>query len=175
MSHKESPIVPTVGRIVLVRGTHVLSLDPRHELPAIITGVIEKNTISVEVFGRDRNHNLLLDVAYRPELDVPVLGAAWRWMDYQTQVATKQVAESKVETRPASQLSTIVSTPQSRVLEERDELLARLKRLDEFLSDKDRRAGVSDLQLRLLSEQASIMSRFASILNQRLELMAQEG
>jgi len=100
MSYRENPITPTVGRIVLVRGTHVHSLDPHREMPAIVTGVIDKNTLTVEVFGRGREANLILDVDYRPNLGLPIVGAGWRWMDYQVQADKNAKAAALPETQP---------------------------------------------------------------------------
>jgi len=165
MSHRENPIVPTVGRTVLVRGTHVHSLDPHREMPAIVTEVIDKNTLTVEVFGRGREANLILDADYRPNLGLPIVGAGWRWMDYQVQQGAKAVTPEKVSD---------VSTPLSRLQDELHDLSTRFTALGNFLGSAGFRA-LSMTRQDLLGAQHSAMQVYRSILLQRTQLLTAEA
>lgn len=90
METKESPITPTVGRIVLVRGTIVISSDPKREIPGVVTRVWGQNCINVrvlrdEVDGGDITlYSLMFDGS-----DEAPTWTTWRWMPYQLQVTKK--------------------------------------------------------------------------------------
>ena len=94
MSEYKSPITPTVGRVVLVRGTSVRKDDPEREYPALITRVWGENCINVHIFNDEAGGVTLTSVQY-VDAEGPVGWAAWRWMDYQKKVAAEQA--EKVE------------------------------------------------------------------------------
>lgn len=84
----ESPITPSVGRIVLVRGAYVLPGDPSRELPGIVTRVWGQNCINVQVFG-DSDAGHVTSVTYSEDPAEPMPYAGWRWMPYQVQKAAE--------------------------------------------------------------------------------------
>lgn len=88
----ESPIEPTVGRIVLVRGGHVLAGEPKREIPGIVTRVWGRNCLNVVTFGGDNAHGEITSVTYDDNLDAEHPYAAWRWMPYQAQKAAESAA-----------------------------------------------------------------------------------
>jgi hypothetical protein len=105
MTDKESPITPTVGRQVLVRGQVIGPGAPYREFPASVTQVHSQNCIDVEVFGLDSGRLLLKSLNFDGDLEVEVHHARWRWMDYQVLTAKAQLEvsapASTVESAPA--------------------------------------------------------------------------
>jgi hypothetical protein len=91
----ESPITPTVGRIVLVRGPGVLPGEPMRELPAIVTRVWGQNCINATVFN-DSHVQQVSSIMFGSDLENVSGYANWRWMDYQVSVAAKREAEEAV-------------------------------------------------------------------------------
>lgn len=94
MSQFESPIIPTVGRVVLVRGVLISLTEPNREYPALITGVHDQDTIDLVAF-MERGTMFAERVLYNG--DGSETSIAWSWMDYQKKVAAEQ-AEKVEET-----------------------------------------------------------------------------
>lgn len=69
--------VPSLGRIVLVRGDLIDPTDCNVELPGIITKVWGNDNLSIQVFGSD-TANLLVGVKHEDDLAV-IKAASWRW------------------------------------------------------------------------------------------------
>lgn len=84
-----SPIEPTIGRIVLVRGAGILPGEPGRELPAIVTRVWGPNCINASVFN-DSHVQQLTSIVYNADLDSPAAWSAWRWMPYQVAKAAAE-------------------------------------------------------------------------------------
>lgn len=86
----ESPITPTVGRIVLVRGAAVVGTDPAREVPAIVTRVWGQNCINVRVFRDDYDGGDLglTSLTFNDDVADRSSHANWRWMPYQIAKAT---------------------------------------------------------------------------------------
>lgn len=171
MSHLESPIVPSIGRIVLVRGSSVLKGDGFREVPAIVTRVWNQNLINVRVFADDQGDRFITSLEFNDniEADTP---QAWRWMDYQVQTAAKSqdvlghhgaVIGSPVEE----------SILLSRVKAERFDLGMKWNSLSAFLGSSGYRALSHDHQL-LLTEQQEVMVRYSQILVKRIALLERE-
>ena len=92
MSQFESPIMPTVGRVVLVRGIVISLTEPKRQYPALVTGVCDQNTIDLVTF----NEQGTLYINHAPYDDSDgETAVAWSWMDYQKKVAAEQA--EKVE------------------------------------------------------------------------------
>lgn len=97
MSQFESQIIPTVGRVVLVRGVLIYLTEPNREYPALITGVHDQDTIDLVAF-MERGTMFAERVLYNG--DGSETSIAWSWMDYQKKVAAEQA--EKVEATGAS-------------------------------------------------------------------------
>lgn len=83
---QDSPIEPTIGRIVLYRTSQAMMIGMADERPAIVTKVHTRNMIDLEVFGCGGLQ--LTSVGYQD--GEPRDGkAGWRWMPYQVQQAAK--------------------------------------------------------------------------------------
>lgn len=87
MSKYESPITPSVGRIVLVRGKLVLPGEPIREVPGIVTRVWGQNCINIQIFA-DGTTGHLTSVPF-VDGENEAVEFAWRWMPYQVQTAAK--------------------------------------------------------------------------------------
>ena len=163
MSTRESPITPTVGRIVLVRGEDIDRADPYRELPAVVVQVWAKNCVSVEVLGLSEKMVLtLVSFDSDPAADV---GRAWKWMEYQVQQDAKA-------TTPETQHQ--VSTHLSRAETELHDLSTRFTALGNFLGS----AGFGALprvHRELLVDQHDAMQVYRSILMQRVQLLTAEA
>lgn len=86
---KESPITPTVGRVVLVRGSATNCGEPDRDFPGLVTRVWSQNTINVHVYTEQPGGIVLTSVMF-DDADVSVpQWAAWRWMPYQVAQAAK--------------------------------------------------------------------------------------
>jgi hypothetical protein len=85
----ESPITPSVGRIILVRGKAVLPGEPTREVPGIVTRVWGQNCLNVQLFA-DGAIGHLTSVSYDADEEASGLYMAWRWMPYQVNQAAKQ-------------------------------------------------------------------------------------
>lgn len=82
----ESPIEPTVGRIVLYRTPNHVLLHDAPERPAIVTKVHSRNCIDIEAFGC--GGLIRTSVIYQD--GVPGDGlTGWRWMPYQVAKAAE--------------------------------------------------------------------------------------
>lgn len=90
----DSPITPSVGRIVLVRGGSVSGLDMNRDRPAIVTRVWGQNCINVSVFGDAEPDVKLTSVSYADlGPDEHTEYATWRWMPYQVAKAAEDAAK----------------------------------------------------------------------------------
>ena len=87
MSQFESPIMPTVGRVVLVRGIAISLTEPKRQYPALVTGVCDQNTIDLVTFNEQGT--LYINHATYDDSDGET-AVAWSWMDYQKKVAAEQ-------------------------------------------------------------------------------------
>lgn len=83
-----SPIMPTIGRIVLVRCSTIAYMGGQPEMPAIVTAVHDLNTISVTAMPFNGNPYPLASIRYHQD-DIPPDGyyTVWRWMPYQLETA----------------------------------------------------------------------------------------
>lgn len=164
MSHLESPITPSIGRIVLVRGGDISLFLTEGELPAIVTHVHDQNTIDLWVAGK-----LTIPFLNRVRFDSNMQGMpvvpAWRWMDYQVQNAAKK----DVEPEKVDEASIEISTPLSRVKAEHHELEGRWLNLSHFLCSKGYQALSKEHRV-LLLEQQEVMARYSQILEKRIRL-----
>jgi hypothetical protein len=89
---RESPIIPSIGRIVLVRGADTQSGHPQREYPALVTSVWGPNCVTVHVFNEQPGGRILTSVLYEDDLSATEWPRAWRWMDYQVAQAAKHEA-----------------------------------------------------------------------------------
>jgi hypothetical protein len=92
MSHLESPIAPSIGRIVLVRLTGALAAGMGNgatEIPVIVTRVWSNNCINVTTFPDSLPARSISSVGYDQSEDAASCpeGVVWRWMPYQLQTA----------------------------------------------------------------------------------------
>ena len=169
MSHLESPITPSIGRIVLVRGEPVSIIDPQREYPAIITRVHSQNFVDLEIFGND-GPNRFSSAQFHANMDLAHDRIVWRWMDYQVQNAAKK----DVEPEKVDEASIEISTPLSRVKAEHQELDQRWNKLSAFLVS-DIYRDLSNAHRQLLLEQQEIMGRYGRILTKRISLLEREA
>ena len=169
MSHLESPITPSIGRIVLVRGGLIDPVNRDAEYPAIITRVWGQNNLSVQVFGSNTSAHLE-GVKFDSDSAASIDYAAWRWMDYQVQNAAKK----DVEPEKVDEASIEISTPLSRVKAEHQELDQRWNKLSAFLVS-DIYRDLSKEHRQLLLEQQEIMGRYGRILTKRISLLEREA
>lgn len=93
-----SPIIPTIGRIVLVRSNFAAG-----DFPAIITGVGElPDVIDVTAFPRGGLAQPLSNLVYEEDHDNSQRSVSWRWMDYQKAVAKQNDPVSGAAIPPPS-------------------------------------------------------------------------
>lgn len=173
MSHLESPIIPTIGRIVLVRGEPVNDSEPRREYPAIVTRAYDQNFIDLMIFAPVAKP-FSYRVQYHSDTEIKHDRIVWRWMDYQVQNAVKKDVEPEKDVlghhgavigEPAE-----VSTPLSRVKAEHHELEGRWLNLSHFLCSKGYEALSKEHRV-LLLEQQEVMARYSQILEKRIRLL----
>lgn len=167
MSMRESPITPSIGRIVLVRGGDISLFLTEAELPAIITQVHDQNTIDLWVAGECRNP-FFKRVRFDPNMVGTPVVPVWRWMDYQVQAAAK--SREEIEIHHAVE----VSTPADRVKAERVELEGRWNKLSHFLCSSGHKS-LSQAHRELLLEQQDVMARYSQILEKRIRLFETEA
>lgn len=169
-----SPITPSVGRIVLVRGSGVIVGEPMRDVPAIIERVFSDNCISAHVFNGAPGGNYMTSLLFDTEDDgVNVPHAVWRWMPYQVTLAQKvaaaanQVDQQTAAIAPAISVSTTSAEPSrlSRMREEHVQLVDKLGRLNEFLLgdkvmelDRDERLDLHT-QFRAMSAYSDALGR----------------
>lgn len=88
MDNLSSPITPTVGRVVLVRGAYVNDDEPTREFPALVTRVWSDNCINVHIFNERDGGLVATSVTYNSDPESHANYVAWRWMDYQLAAAS---------------------------------------------------------------------------------------
>lgn len=166
MSRQESPIIPSIGRVVWVRGEAVLSREATREVPGIITQVRNLNLIDVVVFGGDQVVYEHTQAIYNDD-EPGVRDLAWRWPVHQKQPGV--VSAVHPEPKDPHQ-GPVPSTPLDRVLTERYELAEKMSKLSAFVQTENFR----DLPMahkRLLSKQGGVMEQYLMILSERISLM----
>lgn len=99
-----SPIAPSVGRIVLVRGNAVLVGEPTREVPGLVTRVWGDNCINVQVSNETDGGVFRSSVSYDDDTTATDVYCVWRWMDY-------QVAQAQKVEAPASEVGASVAEP----------------------------------------------------------------
>lgn len=112
MNSKVSPIVPTVGRVVLVRGSSVRVDEPLREFPALVTRVWNDNCINVHVFNEEAGGKVITSVTF--DDDEESIGyAAWRWMPYQVQAAKERdpVSGEKAQQDVLGHHGSVINSP----------------------------------------------------------------
>lgn len=165
MSRQENPIIPSIGRVVWVRGEAVLSREATREVPGIITQVRNLNLIDVVVFGGDQVVYEHTQAIYNDD-EPGVRDLAWRWPVHQKQPGVV----SAVRPEPKDPQGPIPSTPLDRVIIERYELAEKMSKLSAFAQTENFR----DLPMahkRLLSKQGGVMEQYLMILSERISLM----
>lgn len=156
MSKLENPITPTIGRIVLVRGSSVLPGNPVREVPAIVTRVWGQNCIDVTIFKSGQDGVMqMTSVMFNNDTEENEL-AAWRWMDYQVQQAAKE--------------SQAPHSVRDRVQIEADELRKKTLTLGNFRKT-DLFQDLPEEHRGLLEAQLVAMMTYLGILDRRLALM----
>lgn len=165
MSEKVSPITPTVGRVVLVRGSSVNPKEPGREYPALVTAAHGQNCVNVDVSNEKHGGVCLSSVHYCGDAEQSIVGAAWRWMPYQVQTAAKE-SQGLKQAEPL--------TPAQRVHLELNDLLEKISKLSAFAVTEAFR-GLSHEHQQLLDRQADDMRAYSRTLQQRLALFAKEG
>lgn len=177
MNHRESPIEPTVGRIVYVRGEFILPLDPDRELPAIISRVWTRNCVDLEIFGTI-GVRIVTSIQFDSNLTDIQAGAAWRWMDHQVQMAEREQARTgqgvmgsgiRINAPPV-----VPTSLTDRVTAESIELGAKLAKLSAYLMTADFFA-LDPEHKKLLLEQHTHMSGYKDILGKRAVLLEAAG
>jgi hypothetical protein len=159
MDSRESPITPTVGSVVLVRGPLVDRADPKREYPALVTYVHNQNCINAHVSNEEKGGLVVGSIVFNDDLSSVADRSAWKWMDYQVTTAAKAAQPAPAE------LSVL-----ERVTAEHDELRLKFDALTAFFA----KAGEKLLDPRhqaLLFRQHDAMREYLVVLHQRVSLL----
>lgn len=165
MNQRESPIPPTIGRIVLVRGP-ISEYGPKgQEYPAIVTKVHNENCINANVFNDWDGGVAVGSIVFNSDTSKEQIQApAWRWMDYQVQAAAKAAALPE----------TVAPTVLERVTDEAIELQSKFEALTVFFTT-DTYKGLSPSHRELLDIQHGAMSSYLNVLRKRQTMLAAGG
>ena len=85
---KADPIMPSLGRIVLFRGSDNVTR------PAIVTAVHGIFCINIHVFGRasdDKEAGVKTSVTHADPIEEPGCFPSWHWMTYQVQAQAQSI------------------------------------------------------------------------------------
>ena len=186
MNSKVSPITPTVGRVVLVRGGAVRADDPVREFPALVTKVWGQNCINVDVSNEEPGGKLVTSVFF-DDSDERLLYAGWRWMPYQVQVAKERDVVSGEKSQlvggalgPKQDLKQdAIGVPPiqsfvERLVIEAAEVGARLNKLKEFLPTAAF-CALGEQHKFLLKRQYDVMLAYTEVLAERILLAQTEA